>query len=193
MIAPLRQARRQAGHIARMPLQAILRPSFPPRGRTCVPALECPLMKACTRQDDSRPTPSRDAAHGISWFALGGASHSAQNPQESQGLHANWSCGCKRCAEVRLRGACDARSEGAGRHCCELVFPRELRCWSKNRTISTVERIRFGILRHPCPSSGKRMYSTGDVGGLEMLDDLLRLHHRHVRIVGAVLHHHHRT
>ena len=34
------------------------------------------------------------------------------------------------------------------------------RCSANQRTIATAERIRFGSLRNPWPSSGKRMYST---------------------------------
>ena len=33
--------------------------------------------------------------------------------------------------------------------------------FTNQRVISTVERMRFGTLRQPCPSSGKRTYSTG--------------------------------
>lgn len=39
--------------------------------------------------------------------------------------------------------------------------PAPARCRSNHRTIATVERIRFGIFRQPCPSSGKSTYSTG--------------------------------
>src|SRR5215469_13648248 len=43
------------------------------------------------------------------------------------------------------------------------------RCLVKNSTIVTVDLIRFGVLRKPCPSSGKSTYSTGTPRSFRLL------------------------
>src|SRR5687767_15675290 len=43
----------------------------------------------------------------------------------------------------------------------DATGPAGFRCFTKKRVISTADRNRFGVLRQPWPSSGKRTYSTG--------------------------------